>query len=79
MMVFTIPFYIFLLVSNGFISGYPSESLYGVITDRGHNLKVFRRPQLAHNNGYFPTSNVNDEDQLLFSPNYHPHKRLIDF
>lgn len=79
MITLTIPFFIFLVISNGFICGYPSESLYGVITNRGHNFKIFRRPQAAYNNYYFPTSNINNEDLLLFSHNYHPHKRLIDF
>jgi len=77
MIVFTIPLFIFLLMSSGHIYGYPSESFYGVITNHGHNLKVFRRPQMVNNNNHYRlTLNTNNGDQSYI---YHPHKRLIDF
>ncbi len=79
MIVFTIPLFVLLLISNRHIYGYPSTSLHDAITNHGHGFKVLQRPQLTNNDRYDITSNINNEDRSLLTYMYYLHKRLIDF
>ncbi|UJR37187.1 hypothetical protein I4U23_029895 [Adineta vaga] len=79
MMVFTIPLFIFLILSLGHVYSYPSVGLHNTMINNKHDLKDFYYQQMLNNEKTYKLLNMNNEKQFPSSYIDYIHKRLIDF